>query len=76
MVRVTSVPDGVFRGALRVTVPLALLSFARIKLVGKVESKPWSLVARTVKFPPVPPVVTEKGTENGVPGTKTLFESA
>lgn len=76
MVRVTSVPDGVLRGAERVTVPLVLFPVSRNKLVGDVESKRWLLVARMVKFPPVPLVITEKGTENGVPGTKMLFESA
>lgn len=76
MVRVTSVPDVVFRGAVRVTVPLALPPVSRDKLDGKVEVKPWSLVARMLKVPPAPPVITEKGTESGIPGTKTLFESA
>lgn len=76
MVRVTSVPDGVLRGAVRLTVLLALPPASRNKLDGKVEVKPWSLVAWMLKVPPAPPVITEKGTESGVPGTKTLFVSA
>lgn len=76
MVRVMSVPDGVFRGAERVTVPLAFTPVSRNKLVGDVDSKRLLLVARMVKFPPAPLVVTEKGTEKGCPGTKMLSESA
>lgn len=76
MVRVTSVPDGVLRGAERLTVPLVLFPASTNKLVGNVESKRLLLVALMVKFPPVPSVITEKGTENGCPGIKMLFESA
>lgn len=76
MVRVTSLPDGMLRGAEKVTVPLALFPVSRYKLVGNVETKPRLLVARIVTFPPIPVVFTEKVTENGVPGTKMLFESA
>ena len=76
MVRVRSVPDGVLRGAVSVTVPFASFPASRIKLVGDVESKLRLLVARMVKFPPLPLVITEKGTAYGVPGVKMLFESA
>lgn len=69
MARVTSVPDGVFRGAERVTVPLPVIPGSRNILVGNVESNPLLLVDRIVKFPRVPLVVRVKGTENGVPGT-------
>ena len=76
MVRVTSVPDGVLRGADMVTVPLLLFPVSRIKLDGDVELKRRLLVARMVKFPPGPLVITEKGTGNGDPGVMMLFESA
>lgn len=76
IVRVTSVPDGVLRGAERVTVPLVLFPASTDKLVGNTELKPLLLVARMVKFPPVPSVITEKDTVNGFPGIKMLFESA
>lgn len=75
MVRVTSVPDVVLRGAVIFTVPLALPPVSRDKLDGKVELKPWSLVAWILKVPPTPSVVKVKGTESGVPGTKTLSPS-
>lgn len=76
IVRVTSSPDRVFRGAERVTVSLALTPVSRNTFVGEVESKRWLMVARMVKFPPTPLVNTEKGTEKGVPGTRMLLESA
>lgn len=75
MVRVMGVPDGVVKGAESVTVPLAGFPDSKRKLVGEVESKSRLLVARMVKFPPVPVVTTEKGTENGFPGTKMLSAS-
>lgn len=61
---------------MRFTVPLALPPDTRDKVDGKFEVKPWSLVAWIRKSPPVPLVVTVKGTESGMPGTKTLFESS
>lgn len=76
MVRVTSLPDGVVRGVEMVTVPLAVLPDSRCRLVGDVESNPWLLEARMVKFPPDPMVLNEKGRENGVPADRMLFESA
>lgn len=75
MVRVTTVPDVVLVGAVMFTVPLALPPVSRGKLDGTVEVKPWSLVAWMLKVPPAPSVVKVKGTESGVPGTKTLFAS-
>lgn len=76
MVRVTSVPEGVFRGAERVTVPLALFPASRNKLVGDAKSKPWLLVARMEMFPSISWLIAEKGTEKGVPGSRMLLESA
>lgn len=76
MVRVTSVPETVFRGAVRLMVALALPPASRIRLVGKVEAKPLSLLAWMLKFPPEPLVVTEKGTKSGVPGTRTVSAPA
>lgn len=75
MVRVTSLPDGVLRGAERVTVPLALPPSASAKLGGKSEIKPRSSVTRMVKLPPMSLVCTEKGTRNGVPGTKMFSDT-
>lgn len=76
MVRVTSVPDSVFTGAVRFTVPLALPPELRDKLDGKSMSNLWSLVAWTVTIPAVPLITTEKGTISGTPGCKTLPESS
>lgn len=74
MVRVTSVPDGVLAGAVRVTVPLAAPSPVTMEtLAGKEEVKPRSFVARTVKAPPVPlAIATVKGTEMVEPGSRVL----
>lgn len=76
MVKVTSVPDGVSGGAVMFTVPLARPPVPRDKLDGEVEVNPWSLVAWMLKVPPAPLVTTEKGTESGTPGTKTLSEAS
>lgn len=73
--RVTVVPDVVFRGAVIFTVPLALPPVSRDTLDGKAEVKPWSLVAWMLTVPPAPSVVKVKGTDSDVPGTKTLFVS-
>jgi len=75
MVRVTSLPDGVLRGAERVTVPLALPPSASTKLGVKCEIKPRLSVAWMVKLPPTSLVATEKGTRNGVPGTKMFSDT-
>lgn len=76
IVSIISVPDGVFRGADTTTVPFVLFPLPKNKIVGEVDWKPLLLLTRTVKFPPVPLVITVKGTENGVPGIKMLSESA
>lgn len=74
MVSTTSVPDGVLRGAERVTVPFVLFPLSSHKVLGNVESKSLLLVTRIVRFPPAPLLITKKGTEKGVPGTMMLFE--
>lgn len=76
MVRVTSVPDAVLRGAESVTVPFVLFPDSTSNMSGDTEAKPRSLVARMVKFPLVVLLATEKGTRNGVSGVRMLSESA
>lgn len=76
IVRVTSVPDAVLAGAVRVTVPLALTPVTSVRSVGEEEGNPRSFVARMVKDPPVPLVVTVNRTEKGVPGSRSLSASA
>ena len=74
MVRVTSVPDAVSAGAVRVTLPLASppLPSATVTEFGEVEVKPRSLLARTVNVPGVSED-TVKGMEAVVPGSMLML---
>ena len=76
MVRVTSLPEGVSAGTVRVTVPFALPPFSTNRLDGKEDLNPWLLVAWITKFPPVPLVDTVNGTTGEDPGSKTSSDIA
>ncbi len=74
MVRVTSVPDSVLAGAVKVTVPLALppLPASMLMVLGEVEEKLWSLLTCTVNVP-VASEDTVKGTEMVAPGSMLIL---
>ncbi len=68
MVRVTSVPDSVLAGAVKVTVPLALppLPASMLTVLGEVEEKLRSLLTCTVNVPVASEDNSEKDRDGGI----------